>query len=331
MPLPETSLGRTGLHLPRLALGLAALGRPGYINLGHGEDLEDYEVHAMEAHTHDMLNLAFGQGVRYFDAARSYGKAEDFLLSWLQQYPEKAAAVTVGSKWGYTYTADWQVEAEKHEVKEHSLAVLNRQWELSKRLQPYLKLYQIHSATFKSGVLDNTEVLSRLAELKSEGVLIGLSLSGPRQREVLSAAMEVEVDGRRLFDAVQATFNILEPSAGSQLERAAIDGMGVTIKEALANGRLTERNRSEAFAPRKQVLEELAKKYEVGIDAIALAYVLSFPWAHMVLSGAARAEHLRSNLRAADVELSREEVERLHALAMTVEGYWAERSGMSWN
>lgn len=228
-------------------------------------------------------------------------KRELLRVSWLKKHPEKAAEVTVGSKWGYTYTAGWQVEAEKHEVKEHSLPVLERQWELSKRLLPYLKLYQIHSATFSSGVLENKEVLTRLADLKAAGVLTGLLLSRPRQREVLAATMEVEIDGRRLFDAVRATFNVLEPSAGPNLQEAAANGMGVIIKEALANGRLTARNRAEAFALKRRMLESLADKYGVGIDAIALAYVLNFPWAHLAFSGAARPDHLSSNPQAGDV------------------------------
>lgn len=332
MHIPTTPFGSTSLHLPRLGLGLAALGRPGYINLGHEEDLEaDYNVESMEQRTHEMLDLAFDKGVRYFDAARSYGKAEDFLLSWLQKHPEKAAEAAVGSKWGYTYTAGWQVEAEKHEVKEHRLPVLERQWGLSKRLLPHLKLYQIHSATFSSGVLDNMEVLTRLSSLKAEGVAIGLSLSGPDQKEVLAKAMEIKMDGQYLFDAVQATFNMLDPSAGQQLQAAAERGMGVIIKEALANGRLTARHPDPAFRPKMLVLKRLADNHGVGIDALALAYVLHLPWAHLVLSGAARAEHLLSNLRAADVTLSNGEVEELNRLAMPVEAYWEERSGLAWN
>jgi hypothetical protein len=35
MPLPPRLLGTTGLTVTPLGLGLAALGRPGYINLGH--------------------------------------------------------------------------------------------------------------------------------------------------------------------------------------------------------------------------------------------------------------------------------------------------------
>ena len=52
------------------------------------------------------------------------------------------------SVWGYTYTADWQIEAQAHEIKEHSLVTLERQWrETMEFLSGYLNLYQIHSAT----------------------------------------------------------------------------------------------------------------------------------------------------------------------------------------
>src|SRR5258708_2447851 len=122
------SLGKTPLVFSRLGLGLAALGRPGYINLGHAGDLErNYDRAAMEAHCHTVLDAAWDLGIRYFDAARSYGQAEAFLASWLAARRIPSAEVTVGSKWGYTYTAGWRVEADKHEIKDHSLPVLQRQ------------------------------------------------------------------------------------------------------------------------------------------------------------------------------------------------------------
>src|SRR5512147_86921 len=46
-------LGATNVMVSRLGLGMAALGRPGYINLGHGEDLGDArDVPSMEANAH---------------------------------------------------------------------------------------------------------------------------------------------------------------------------------------------------------------------------------------------------------------------------------------
>jgi aryl-alcohol dehydrogenase-like predicted oxidoreductase len=84
MTMSPRLLGTTGLTVTQLGLGLAALGRPGYINLGHAADLaQDYDVAAMEARAHATLDAAWAAGVRCFDVARSYGRAEDFLGRWL--------------------------------------------------------------------------------------------------------------------------------------------------------------------------------------------------------------------------------------------------------
>jgi aryl-alcohol dehydrogenase-like predicted oxidoreductase len=94
------------------------------------------------------------------------------------------------------------------------LATLERQWSetVAPLLNGYLNIYQIHSATAESGVLENRPVLQKLAQLKSQGVRVGLTLSGPGQRLTLRRTMEIEIDGSRLFDSVQATWNLLEPS-----------------------------------------------------------------------------------------------------------------------
>lgn len=330
MSIHINELGSTGLQVSRMGLGLAALGRPGYINLGHGDDLaHDYVVEAMEGRTHRMLDLAYEKGVRYFDVARSYGRAEQFLLSWLEK--KEAQDIVVGSKWGYIYTAEWQIEAEKHEIKRHTLEVLDRQWEQSSKLLPWLKLYQIHSATFESGVLDNTQVLSRLAELKDQGVAIGLSVSGPNQAAIIEKAMLERVDGLHLFDSVQATFNLLEQSAAPVLKQVAEAGVGVIVKEALANGRLTPRNRKEDFAKTKVLLEEIMQELNIKMDMLSLAYVLHHPWAQVVLSGAAVEEHLKSNLAASRVELTNTLLEQLASLSQAPKVYWSIRDELSWN
>lgn len=324
------SLGATGIPVTPIGLGLAALGRPGYINLGHGEDLAAGRgVEAMRTHCHRMLDLAWALGVRYFDAARSYGLAEAFLGGWLRA---TGHAPAVGSKWGYVYTAGWRVEAAAHEVKDHSLAVLERQWQETRdHLGPWVRLYQIHSATLESGVLDRPEVLSRLAALKDEGVAVGLTLSGPAQSATLRRALAVMVDGVPLFGAVQATWNLLEPSAGDALAEAAAAGLGVIVKEALANGRLTARNREPAFDPRRRLMEREALRLGVGLDALALAAVLARPWAHVVLSGAATQAQLRANLEAADLAWDAGGEGLLADLPEAPADYWRTRSVLAWN
>lgn len=327
------TLGDTNLMVSSIGLGLAALGRPGYINLGHADDLnQNYDVAAMEQHAHQVLDAAWNGGIRYFDAARSYGRAERFLGSWLRKRAISPDEVTVGSKWGYTYTANWQVEAEKHEVKEHTLPVLQRQWQESRdNLEPYLRLYQIHSATLESGVLENEPVLAELGRLKQTGLAIGLSVSGDRQTDVIARALEIEVDQRRLFDTVQVTWNLLEPSTSNVLQEAHRQGLGIIVKEALANGRLTPRNQSQTFASKRAVLESQARRLETTIDALALAAVLAQPWAGVVLSGAATVDHLAANLKASQVAWDEEAARQLASLAEPPARYWQTRSNLDWN
>ncbi len=323
-------LGQTGLQVSPIGLGLAALGRPGYINLGHAEDLSaGRDVAAMEHHAHAVLDAAWAAGVRYFDAARSYGRAEAFLGSWLQSRQLTPDPITVGSKWGYTYTANWQVEAEKHEVKEHSLPVLQRQIGESRALLgDFLNLYQIHSATLDSGVLQNEGVLAELAQLKADGLKIGLSLSGDRQADTLYRALDIQLaDGRLLFDAVQATWNLLEPSAGAALQAAHKAGLGVIVKEALANGRLTPRSQE----PKMQLLRQLAAEKGTTMDALALAGVLAQPWVGVALSGAAAVDQLQANVQAVTVDWDEETAVRLHALVEPPAQYWRTRSQLAWN
>jgi aryl-alcohol dehydrogenase-like predicted oxidoreductase len=332
--MPLRPLGRTSLVVSRLGLGLAALGRPGYLTLGHAADLShDYDVATMAGHTHAILDAARALGVRYIDAARSYGRAEEFLAAWLSSRTLAPETMTIGSKWGYTYTAGWRVDAERHEVKDHSQAVLGRQWSESKALLgTYLSLYQIHSATLESGVLDDPAVLGDLARLRrEEGVRIGLTLSGPRQAETLRRAMEVRSGGARIFDCVQATWNLLESSAGEALHEAHEAGVGVIVKEGVANGRLTDRNQNPAFASSRRRLEEQAQRLGTTLDALALAAVLAQPWADVVLSGAATVEQLRSNAAALAARWDDEAAARLRDIREDAEEYWTMRGRLAWN
>ena len=320
-------------QITALGLGLAALGRPGYINLGHAEDTRDgRSVEAMRALAFAVLDAAWRSGMRYFDTARSYGRGEAFLGDWLRARQIPPEAVTVASKWGYTYTADWRIDAERHEVKDHSLPVLQRQWqETQANLGGYLGLYQIHSATLDSGVLADPAVHAELARLKAAGTPIGLTLSGPDQAAVLEQALTLRVHGMRLFDAVQATWNLLEPSAGPALAAARGDGVAVIIKEALANGRLTERNQAADFASRRRLLDDLARRFQVSMDAIALAAALARPWVSVVLSGAATEAQLQSNLKAAAIEWNAEAESLIEGLSETPDAYWRTRSELAWN
>jgi aryl-alcohol dehydrogenase-like predicted oxidoreductase len=259
-------LGTSGVTTTALSLGLAALGRPGYLNLGHGDDFEERSVGALAERTHTVLDAAYQAGIRHFDAARSYGRAEEFLGSWLRARSIEPGAVTVSSKWGYTYTADWRVDADPPEVKDLTAATFRRQLDETRaHLGDRLSLYQIHSATVSSGVLDDSDVRLELDALRSAGVAIGLTVTGIEQGSTIERA--IEGGG---FDTVQATWNLLERSAGEALQSAHDAGLGVIVKEALANGRLSPRG----AIPQ---LTAVARRLGSSEDAVAIAAVMARP------------------------------------------------------
>jgi aryl-alcohol dehydrogenase-like predicted oxidoreductase len=173
--------------------------------------------------------------------------------------------------------------------------------------------------------------MAELARLRREGVRVGLTLSGPRQAEVLWRALEIEVDGESIFDTVQATWNLLERSAEPALRAASERGMGVIVKEALANGRLTARNHDADFGSKLELLTSIGRPFGAPPDAVAIAAALAHEWADVVLSGAAAVEHLESNLQALDLPWNDEMAAELGSLAEDTEGYWSRRARLPWN
>ncbi|MEV7095254.1 aldo/keto reductase [Amycolatopsis sp. NPDC051045] len=309
-------------RVDRIALGLAALGRPAYINLGRDGALPPVrDVASMRAATFAVLDDAYAAGVRHVDVARSYGRSEEFLAGWLAERGH--ADVEISSKWGYAYVGDWRLDADVHEVKEHSAARFAAQWaETLGLLGDRVHLYQVHSLTVDSPLFTDEPLLEALAELSANGVAVGFSTSGPAQAAAIERAFALEVAGRAVFSAVQSTWNLLEPSAGPALAAAHAAGKRVLVKETLANGRLVV----EAPA----VAREVAAAHGTGPDAVAVAAVLAQEWAGRAVIGPASTTQLEANLRATALDLTAAERDSLAALAEEPGAYWRHRSSLEW-
>jgi aryl-alcohol dehydrogenase-like predicted oxidoreductase len=220
------------------------------------------------------------------------------------------------------------MDAPVHETKDHSSAMFHEQLpQTTALLGRHLDLYQVHSATLDSGVLDDRSVLRALAELRDSGVAVGLTVSGPNQADVVRRALDLGTDGTNPFSTVQASWNVLEPSVAPALEEARARGWGVLVKEALANGRLTDRGEDGSTT----ALRAVAIHRGTSVDQVALAAALGQPWADVVLSGAVTPGQLRSNLAALDVVLTDEDWDQLGSMAEDPAAYWTRRSALPWS
>ncbi len=118
---------------------------------------------------------------------------------------------------------------------------------------------------------------------------------------------------------MQSTWNLHERSAEAALAEAHAAGLQVIVKEALANGRLTDREGDP-------LLLQAAREQGTTADAIALAAALAQPWSTVVLSGASTVPMLESNLAARDAQAD----PRLDALREQPGAYWSHRSELTW-
>jgi aryl-alcohol dehydrogenase-like predicted oxidoreductase len=240
----------------------------------------------------------------------------------------------IASKWGYAYTAGWSTSATQHEVKDHSLPAFERQLaESVERLGRYLSVYQIHSVTAESKTLEDHALIDAIARLRTRGIRAGLSVSGAGQDIAIRRSLEVRRDGERVFDSVQATWNLLERGAESALQDAHDAGMKVVVKETLANGRLTHTNRNseEGLFPAVARIREVADSRGTTIERLALGAALARPWADVVLTGAATVGQIQANVAALEPGYDAALEERLRSAAVDSAEYWRDRRSFRWN
>ncbi len=311
-----------------IGLGTAAIGRPEYINIKSNSPTLSLEEFKQQGKS--VLEIAFQLGVRYFDTAPGYGLAEGLLIEWNNSNANRE--IEIGTKWGYTYVANFEKNATVHEVKEHSLAKLLEQWDTSKEMLNHLSYYQIHSAGYDTDVLTDTAIHEKLHQIKKEtNIKIGITTTGDSQTQVIQTAMDILVKGESLFDTFQVTYNVLDQSLNSIIDKLKTLNKVVIVKEALANGRLFRNVNYPQYNALYDLLESLSKKHKVGVDAIALRYVMDGLSPDVVLSGASTKLQLEQNLKANTFILSQEEINLLSQFKVEPEIYWQERKKLLWH
>ncbi|MCU1365058.1 MAG: aldo/keto reductase [Ilumatobacteraceae bacterium] len=308
-------LGRTGLQVSELCLGAMMFGAWG--NTDHDDSVR-------------IIHTALDAGINFIDTADVYsaGESEEIVAKAIVgRRDELVIATKVFSPmsknpnhWGASRR--WIIQE-----CENSLRRLGTD---------YIDLYQIHRP---DPLTDIDETLGALSDLVHQGKVRYLGSSTFQASEIVEAQWVAERRGRERFVCEQPPYSILVRGVEADvLATCQRYGMGVIPWSPLAGGWLSGRWRkgsddlTSARAARMPARYDLADPgnqlkldaaeelavlaEEVGISLIhlALGFTLHHPAVTSTIIGPRTAEHLESQLGAADVRLSDEVMDRIDGI-----------------
>jgi len=266
------TLGRTGLSVSWLGLGLAWI--------GFELTMDDQSVAS------EVLNTALDTGINFFDTASCYGISEELIgLTVPRRRREFYIATKCGHTSGDITGEHWTAETIRLNI-DHSL----------RRMQTdYLDIIQLHSCSLE--VLQKGEAIRAIQDAKQAGKVCFLGYSGD------NAAAEWAVESG-IFETLQTSFSLIDQKARFGLfQKARERNVGLIIKRPIGN---RVWGAFEALSPyyedylkRAQAMLSLGDIPHAPDDPIRLA--MGFTYAHEAVDtaivGTKNPQHLRENIR----------------------------------
>ena len=290
--IPQRPLGNTGLRVSVLGFGGASIG---------------FADPARQGEFVPLVQRALALGITFFDTAPDYRRSEELIGEALRG---RRGDVVLATKVGRTQHWDgagWQVTEDWSEV-----GVLRSVEASLRRLQTdALDLVQLHSPPM--WVLDDGGALRGLQRAQAAGMVrhIGISADGAEAWRALA------LDA---FATLQVSYSILQQEPGDDLlPAAAARGMGVIVKQPIANGipEMGTRPEHPDWSWKWDVAQRLdwpALGGATGRIHVALRWLLANPLVSTAIVGASRIAHLDANVAAATAPpLDDESVRRIRA------------------
>jgi hypothetical protein len=315
-----TTLGRSGLHVSRIAFGTWQLGGE------WGQFDEDAAIAA--------IRRARELGVNFFDTAQGYGfGASERLLgkALRDELTHNRDQVVIATKGGLRMTDSALVRDASPEWLRQgvdaSLAALGID---------HIDLYQVH---WPDPNVSATETAGALGELVTEGKIghVGVSNYDAQQMAEFARTLPVET--------VQPPYHLFRREIENEvLPYCREHNIGVLVYGPLAHGLLTGtmtentsfasddwRSNSGVFTGDSyrhnlaavRELEKFAADRGMTVSQLAIAWTLANPAVHVAIVGARQAHHVQDSLAAADLSLSKEDlaaIEEIMASATPVAG-----------
>jgi pyridoxine 4-dehydrogenase len=238
-----------------------------------------------------VLRRAAALGTVLFDTADSYGPevAEDLLRRALHPYD----GLVVATKAGLLRTGPGQWHACGRPE------YLRQQAELSLRRLGVerIDLFQLHRVDPSVPADDQ---FGLLADLVAEGKVAAVGLSEAGVEQIERARTHVEIA------TVQNRYNVADRASDAVLRYCTEQGIGFVPWFPIGSGTLVEPGGPVA---------DVARRLDATAAQVALAWLLQRSSVMLPIPGTSSLAHLEENVRARDLALDREAVEKLDAAA----------------
>lgn len=281
-PAAESGIFKIGGELPVHRLGFGSMRLTGKGVWGEPADHDEAIA---------VLRRAVELGVTLIDTADSYGPevAERLIAEALHPYPDDLVIATKG---GLVRSGPdkWTPNGRPEHLRTACDGSLKRL-----RLER-IDLYQLHRIDNKVPVDDQ---LGLLRDLQTEGKIryIGLSEVTVDQIEYARRTLQIV--------SVQNRYNIQDRDYEDVLRYCEREGIGFIPWFPLAVGKL---------AGKESPLERAAERLSAEPAQVALAWLLATSPVMLPIPGTSRVSHLEENVRAAELVLSREEMEAIEGV-----------------
>ncbi len=294
-------LGKTGLKVSRLGVGLAEIG-----SLTFSEVYEASRV----------LNTALDAGVNFLDTSACYGISEELIgRTVAHRRQDYVLATKCGHVAGDYKGEPWTKETVQHSI-ERSLVRMNTE---------YVDLVQLHSCDVE--VLERGDVIEALIEAREAGKTRFIGYSGDNE-----AARWAVQSG--IFDTLQTSFNLVDQRARTTFLPEARDrDMGIIAKRPLANAtwgaRRSPSEYSQSYYERAQAMQTLGPLPEAPENHIllALGFVLAHDVVDTVIVGTRNPRHMETNIAWVEeaLPISEQTVEELHRRFAELGDRWEQK------
>ena len=276
-------LGRTGLRISRLGLGLAAIG---------GFSVDE------PAQAERVLNSALDAGITFLDTAECYGSSEELVGNAVSHRRDEYVLATKAGHVPQSSTGEpWTGETARDSI-DNSLRLLKTDW---------VDLVQVHAYDIPAPTPD--DVLRALTDARDAGKTRFLGYSGENEDAVWALQTG-------LFDTLQTSFNLVDQSARRLLfELAEANGAGIIAKRPIANavwGKAVSGTGAESVAgTTKERLRRAEAILAMGPIAgapedpiaMALGFVLGNDEVGTAIVGTKNPEHMLENIEVAETQL----------------------------